>query len=138
MTQVGTPQKHSRAGADYLDRVWPEWYLVVNPATLNIGCPRNSVLGQLGGKSFSRGAMVLGIDDLFCIENGFLVNKNLLSPWKEYRELTLEWQERIAERRKAFTCVVAPKEISAPMYQRRIKQTIIVAAFMVICALFAW
>ena len=134
-----TPQERSQAEANSLDCVLPSWYVAVDPETLDISCPHCCILGQLGG-SFNRGQELLGIEDLHSKEYGFLAEKDLFSLERtgEYRILTAEWLERIAERRRETTAPTIAKTTLDRSRTQRLARVMTEVAIGLLWTLFVW
>lgn len=101
-------------GATFLDEQIPDWYTIVNPATLDIGRSDNCVVGQLFG-SYWNGISKLNLlcdspgEDAYAkrVSYGFSV----MGVWQSglMESLNDAWREEIAARRlKDYATQEAP------------------------------
>lgn len=110
-------QTRVERGATYLDDVDPEWYLHVNPDTLELGDGKQCVLGQMHGE-FRLG---LGRSHLISMSSapraslspvayGFKCVDNVPDEWKayDYELLTAAWKEAVRKRQESDTTPSPP------------------------------
>ena len=91
------PKEAVLAGAEYLDSAVPGWADKIDPEKLDVGYPRDCILGQLFGW-YIDGRRALGMDREAARKFGFDVNRGAL-PWQtvdqRYRRLNRHWREAI-------------------------------------------
>ena len=102
-------QEQIANGVKLLDAKVPNWETEIDLHILNLQQFDRCVLGQLGhnrNTDFYGMKEKLGLDDSFSasMEHGFLVDHDyVISPFAEYKLLTIEWKNLIRTRRGITT-----------------------------------